>query len=89
MLKLISAFSFKAKLTLLASYSLVLITGTLYVHNKFIDAAKLPVAEKQLDKAKAAPGAVIDKNQKLRASNVDKDPCASKPIPADALKLLR
>lgn len=62
---------------------------TLYTHNKFIDADKLKVVEKQLNKANEAPAKLIRFNQELRKTSLEKDNCANTDIPADALSLLQ
>lgn len=80
--------SLKAKLIGLAVVVALSFGGGWYVHGVFYDAAKHVADGKKLDKAQKAPGAIMKKNQELRKTDADKDPCFAKPMSSDVLKLL-
>ena len=81
--------SLKAKLIGLAVVVALSMAAGWHVHKTIIDAENLHSTELQLEKAKEAPGKIINFHQQLRKTNVDKEACFNTKLPDATLKLLR
>ena len=84
----LKTFFARFKVYFFITYTILVIGGTLYTHNKFLDAAKVKTAEKQIESLGKGQNEIIKFNQQLRKTNASKDPCFNTDLPSDVKLLL-